>query len=176
MYLPGMTPSAPSVCQNIHQYNTALAFTLLRVEVDNSVNEGGGGPPTFQIHGKLCHRLGSLTPLHGDRPAIRVRLLRMYEDPLDSQLGLRCPGTLHEAFSTFPLGFQSPKVSNKQAGPNALSYSLELLPSLPLFLPLGARGYLPGGHIEVTLRFLKQFVHTLPRGYMLDSFTMYPPL
>ena len=43
-------------------------------------------------------------------------------------------------------------------------------------LALGARGYLPGGHIEDTLRFLKQFVHTLPRGYMLDSFEMYPPL
>ena len=41
---------------------------------------------------------------------------------------------------------------------------------------LGARGQLPRGHIEVTLRFLKQFVHTLPRGYMLDSFEMYPPL
>jgi len=43
-------------------------------------------------------------------------------------------------------------------------------------MTLGARGHLPGGHIEVTLRFLKQFVHTLPRGYMLDSFEMYPPL
>jgi len=41
---------------------------------------------------------------------------------------------------------------------------------------LGARGHLPGGHIEDTLRFLKQCVHTLPRGYMLDSFEMYPPL
>ena len=39
--------------------------------------------------------------------------------------------------------------------------------------PLGARGHLPGGHIEDTLRFLKQCVHTLPRGYMLDSFEMY---
>ena len=41
---------------------------------------------------------------------------------------------------------------------------------------LGARGHLPGGHIEVTLWFFKQCVHTLPRGYMLDSFAMYPPL
>ena len=39
---------------------------------------------------------------------------------------------------------------------------------------LGARGHLPGGHIEDTLRFLKQCVHKLPRGYMLDSFEMYP--
>jgi len=42
---------------------------------------------------------------------------------------------------------------------------------------LGARGHLPRGHIEeVTLRFLKQFVHTVSRGYMLDPFVMYPPL
>jgi len=40
----------------------------------------------------------------------------------------------------------------------------------------GARGYLPRGHIEIILRFLKQCVYTLSRGYMLDSFEMYPPL
>jgi hypothetical protein len=36
--------------------------------VDNSINEGGGGPPTFRIHGELCHQLGSLTPRRRDRP------------------------------------------------------------------------------------------------------------
>jgi len=41
---------------------------------------------------------------------------------------------------------------------------------------LGARGHLPGGYIEDTLRFFKQFVHTLSRGYMLVTFAMYPPL
>ena len=45
-----------------------------------------------------------------------------------------------------------------------------------VLVTLGARGHLPGGHIEDTLRILKQCVHTLPRGYMLDSFEMYPPL
>ena len=63
------TPQADKFRQNIRQYNAALAFTSLGVEVDNGVNEGGGGPPTFRIHGEFCHRLGSLLPRHGDRPA-----------------------------------------------------------------------------------------------------------
>ena len=62
------TPQADRFREHIHQYNAALAFTSLGVEVDNSVNEGGGGPPTFHIHGELCHRLGSLLPCNGDRP------------------------------------------------------------------------------------------------------------
>ena len=41
---------------------------------------------------------------------------------------------------------------------------------------LGARGHLSRGDIEVTLRFFKQFIHTLSRGYMVESFAMYPPL
>ena len=40
----------------------------------------------------------------------------------------------------------------------------------------GARGHLSGGDIEVTLRFFKQFIYTLSRGYMVETFAMYPPL
>ena len=47
------TPRADRFREHIRQYNAALAFTSLGVEVDNSVNEGGGGPPTFRIHGEL---------------------------------------------------------------------------------------------------------------------------
>ena len=67
-FFTAATPQADKFRQNIRQYNSALAFTSLGVEVDNSVNEGGGGPPTFRVHGELCHRLGSLLPHHGDRP------------------------------------------------------------------------------------------------------------
>ena len=62
------TPQADKFRQNVRQYNTALAFTSLGVEVDRSINEGGRGPPTFRVHGELCHRLGSLTPSNGDHP------------------------------------------------------------------------------------------------------------
>ena len=41
---------------------------------------------------------------------------------------------------------------------------------------LGAKGHLPRGYIEDTLRFFKQFTQKVSRGYMLSSFTMYPPL
>ena len=41
---------------------------------------------------------------------------------------------------------------------------------------LGAKGHLPRGYIEDTLRFFKQFTQKVSRGYMLGSFTMYPPL
>ena len=33
----------------------ALAFTSLGVKVDDTVNTGGGDPPTFCIHGELHH-------------------------------------------------------------------------------------------------------------------------
>jgi len=46
-FFTAATPQADRFRQNIRQYNAALAFTSLGVEVDNSVNEGGGGPPTF---------------------------------------------------------------------------------------------------------------------------------
>ena len=41
---------------------------------------------------------------------------------------------------------------------------------------LGAKGHLPRGYIEDTLRFFKQFTQTVSRGYMLSSFKMCPPL
>lgn len=62
------TAEAQRFRDNIRQYNAALAFTSLGVKVDNSVNAGGGGPPTFRIHGELCHQLGSLLPRNGERP------------------------------------------------------------------------------------------------------------
>ena len=62
------TSEAQRFRENIRQYNTALAFTSLGVKVDDTVNTGGGGPPTFRIHGELRHQLGSLLPRDGERP------------------------------------------------------------------------------------------------------------
>ena len=58
-------PQAERFRQHILQYNSALLFTSLGVEI----NEGGGRSPTVRINGELCHRLGSLLPRCGDRPA-----------------------------------------------------------------------------------------------------------
>ena len=67
-FFTAVTPQADRFRQHIRQYNAALAFASLGVEVDSSIDEGGGGPPTFRIHGELCHRLGSLLPSHGAYP------------------------------------------------------------------------------------------------------------
>ena len=66
---------------------------------------------------------------------IWVRLLRMYEDLLDYRLDLRHPGTLHEAFLTFPLSFRSPKASNRRSSPTPHPTSSKRFPSIPLSLP-----------------------------------------
>jgi hypothetical protein len=52
---------------NIRQYNAALAFTSLGVDVDHGINQGGHGPYVFRIHGELCHRAGSLLPSSAPR-------------------------------------------------------------------------------------------------------------
>jgi Helitron helicase-like domain at N-terminus len=43
----------------IRQYNSALAFTSLGVDVDRSVTQGSG-PSSFRIHGSLHHLMGTL--------------------------------------------------------------------------------------------------------------------
>jgi len=80
------TPQAERFHQHIHQYNAALAFTSLGVEVDSSVNDGGGGPPTFRIHGKLCHQLGSLLPHYGDRPVYAQLYIYGPREALDHRM------------------------------------------------------------------------------------------
>ena len=52
-FFTAATPQADEFRRNVHQCNAALAFTSLGAEVNNSINEGEGGPPTFRIHGKL---------------------------------------------------------------------------------------------------------------------------
>jgi hypothetical protein len=67
--LDGSDPDSKEFRDNIRQYNAALAFTSLGVEVDESVNRRGPGPYIFRIHGELCHRVGSLLPSAGHRPS-----------------------------------------------------------------------------------------------------------
>jgi len=60
------TPAGKEFRQNIVQYNAALAFTSMGVNIDRSVI--GGGPPVFRIHGELTHLSGSLLPEAGTQP------------------------------------------------------------------------------------------------------------
>ena len=60
--------STAKACQfheHIHQYNVVLSFTSLGVQVDDSINCGGGGPLVFKIHSGLHHWIGSLLPPSG---------------------------------------------------------------------------------------------------------------
>ncbi|KIK92840.1 hypothetical protein PAXRUDRAFT_146440, partial [Paxillus rubicundulus Ve08.2h10] len=54
-------------CQNICQYNNALAMTSVGGQVDNSVNNGCG-PYVYKIHGEVYHCIGSLLPAKDGAP------------------------------------------------------------------------------------------------------------
>lgn len=71
----GNTPDAKEFRSNIVQYNSALAFTSLGVNVDRSVF--GRGPPVFRIHGELRHLSGSLLPEESSHP--RYSQLYVYD-------------------------------------------------------------------------------------------------
>ena len=62
----GDSHEARDFWSNIVQYNSAFAFTLLGVKVDESLH--GRGPPVFQIHGELRHLSGSLLPEDSVQP------------------------------------------------------------------------------------------------------------
>jgi hypothetical protein len=51
----------------IHMYNSVLAFTSLGAKVDESVT-GGRRPYSFRIEGELYHKIGSLCPTERQRP------------------------------------------------------------------------------------------------------------
>ncbi|KAL1663915.1 hypothetical protein GGF50DRAFT_10983, partial [Schizophyllum commune] len=67
--LEGMTREAVQFRENIAQYNAALAFTSVGVQVDSRVNHVGRGQPVFRIHGELKHWSGSLMPSENHAPA-----------------------------------------------------------------------------------------------------------
>lgn len=78
--LSASTPDTRNFRENIRQYNSALAFTSLGAQIDDSVNRGGGGPPVFRIQGKPHHQISSLLPPDGQRPGYaRLYILDSHE-------------------------------------------------------------------------------------------------
>ena len=51
----------------IRIYNSLFAFTSLGGNVDRSVNNGSD-PHVFRVNGQMYHRIGSLLPIHGQKP------------------------------------------------------------------------------------------------------------
>jgi hypothetical protein len=56
--------SAVKFRDQIHMYNSVLAFTSLGAKVDEVVT-GGPGPYSFRIQGELYHKIESLCPAEG---------------------------------------------------------------------------------------------------------------
>ncbi|KAJ3701270.1 hypothetical protein LUZ61_004975 [Rhynchospora tenuis] len=52
----------------IRMYNSMFAFSSMGVRIDHQINRTPG-PYVFRVSGQVCHRIGSLTPPEGQRPA-----------------------------------------------------------------------------------------------------------
>jgi hypothetical protein len=52
---------------NSRTYNAMFSFTSPGMNFDETYNKGKG-PPTLRLQGQVCHRIGSLLPLPGQRP------------------------------------------------------------------------------------------------------------
>ena len=78
-------PQARNFRDQIRQYNAALAFTSLGVNIDDSVNRGAG-PYVFKINGELCHRSGSLLPTPGMEPVYAQLYIHDPHEALDVRM------------------------------------------------------------------------------------------
>lgn len=72
--------------EHICNYNNALAMTSTGCTVDNRLNQQGGGPWLFKLHGKLSHRSGSLIPNDGVQPNYAQLYIHDPQDALDYRM------------------------------------------------------------------------------------------
>jgi hypothetical protein len=59
--------SAVKLRNQIHVYNSVLAFTSFGAKVDESIT-GGTRSYSFQIQGEFYHKIGSMCPTEGQHP------------------------------------------------------------------------------------------------------------
>ncbi|THH29066.1 hypothetical protein EUX98_g5120 [Antrodiella citrinella] len=83
--LDGRNEQSKDFREQIRQYNAALAFTSLGVQIDRSVLDGHG-PYVFRIHGELCHRIGSLLPSENEQPVYAQLYIHDPRDALQQRL------------------------------------------------------------------------------------------
>ncbi|KAJ4772848.1 hypothetical protein LUZ62_057105 [Rhynchospora pubera] len=65
---PSGGPDSVHFQSAIRTYNSMFAFTSMGVRLDQQINRSAG-PYVFRVSGQVCHRIGSLTPPEGQRPA-----------------------------------------------------------------------------------------------------------
>ena len=75
----------------IRIYNSLFAFTSLGGNVDRSVNNGSG-PYVFHVNGQTHHRIGSLIPVHCQKP--KYAQLYIYET--NNEIKNRIDAVIHE--------------------------------------------------------------------------------
>ena len=75
----------------IRIYNSPFAFTSLGGNVDRSMNNGFG-PYVFCVNGQTHHRIGSLLPVHGQKP--KYAQLYIYET--NNEVKNRIDAIIHE--------------------------------------------------------------------------------
>ncbi|KAI0311387.1 hypothetical protein OF83DRAFT_1177624 [Amylostereum chailletii] len=147
----GTNEMARDFRQFIRQYNCALAFTSLGVEIDHSVNNGRG-PYVFKIRGGLRHLSGPLSPPEGMPPSFSQ--LYVYDPEAALNQRMHHNRNLHQATmevlqTTLTRDHQTLDPSLKGLGvlakpPNA--QFLKTLSSLPMPLTDGRSHSEPGVH------------------------------
>lgn len=73
--------------QNCRLYNIMFAFTSPGMKIDNRFNNGNG-PPNMRIQGQACHRIGSMMPVHGEKP----KFAQLYIYDTDNEIHHRMQG------------------------------------------------------------------------------------
>ncbi|KAH9836673.1 uncharacterized protein C8Q71DRAFT_723791 [Rhodofomes roseus] len=113
----GMDVLSKHFCEHIRRYNNAFASTSVAVKVVQTILNGSG-PYSFQIHGSLHHRMGSLLP-NEDQP------------PASAQLYIHDP---HAAL-------QTRNDCNDNLKPSDMNVLQDLFMEHNLFVPLYKRAY-----------------------------------
>jgi hypothetical protein len=83
--LTGNEADAKDFCQRICSYNSALAFTSVRANLDTNVAQPGNY--TYRLHGELYHRMGSLFPQLSKAPKFAQLYIHDSHAELDGRMG-----------------------------------------------------------------------------------------
>ncbi|KAH9012550.1 hypothetical protein EDB85DRAFT_1877654, partial [Lactarius pseudohatsudake] len=113
----------------IRNYNSALAMTSVGRKVDESINQGGGGPYTLRLHGELIHRVGSLLPPHGDQVAPIYAQLYIYDS--DVALNHRMTNAWNSNLDHFTLSILQDMLYRSHPAVQLYEQAYELTSAMP---------------------------------------------
>ena len=91
--------------KKIHQYNNALAFTFVGVDINNHAIQGSGSASLY-VHGALHHCMGALIPAKGVQPSYAQLYIYDPQEPNEKHIQynpLLNPGILLDLFTTLSI-------------------------------------------------------------------------